>query len=308
MKQAMRMHPRVFPRPRPRPRLCLEVLEERFLLSGGAIAARRLPAPTADAADVSAGGDSRGADFPEDETSAALGPAHAPSDVEDLAPGRVAGANVSQPAIGTALPGGPVLLARGGPELGVIPASVAGDTPVSVSAVPTGRPIPPAVPGVADDVRPPGSASPQAGTFGPSGPGFPRSPGVPRAKPFVDGPRAANVAGVAGPAAVRTEPMVPVRGFGLATEALPFARESLARAFDRFFRRFEAPGGGLAGRRESSSPLVPSLVAMLVAAVAVEVEALRLRRRRAGARPDTSPECPAGRIGRHGLPGLPSSP
>jgi hypothetical protein len=132
-------------------------------------------------------------------------------------------------------------------------------------------------------------------------------PPATRIRPFDSAARGLVAAGLS-LAAVRPAPgsaaIAPPRGLGLIGDALPLFQDTLERSFDRFLSRIKDLGAGTSSTLESPDRWIP----WLLLAVTAGAGALGRWRRWGsddgdGHMPDAP--CPEGKLGRHGLPGLP---
>ena len=101
----------------------------------------------------------------------------------------------------------------------------------------------------------------------------------------------------------RLQAIAPPRGFQLITEMFPFARGSLELAVDRFLGRIEGLDGARADRQDSPARWIPLLVLSATGAPG----AVAWRRRKEAEREQQA--CAPGlkiKLGKHGLPGLPT--
>jgi hypothetical protein len=276
--------------------LGIEDLEGRFLLSGSSLS-KGLPllVPA-----VQVASEQRVPDSPEDElpSSAASRADDDPPDANDLTAARVVAASSARTVIasGPGLPGGPIVVLRADSDIGTYVAAG-----LSAASVMHQSPLP--VAGSLGGDRPNGILLTEEGTLKWPEPGLSAAT---RELPFGRSTGdlwAASALPLANRLAAGSEAIAPPRGFGLIGETLPFVRASVEQAFARFLTRIEGLGAGQSGRQESPARWVPWIVLTLVAGTG----ALALRRLRP-ADDGVGEEEPilGGRIGRHGLPGVPS--
>jgi hypothetical protein len=289
--------------------LVVEDLEERLLLSSAGQSARGLvlSAPAAEVA-----GRDLGPDFPEDEPSSSTSSSAAASgdrlpEADDLASAGTRTAATGDARTASTTQSDPILL--GGVVAGVWMGLGAGAAAVSDSAGSPGAlvmaPITHqgslVVTGAPGGDRPPGGLLADEGVVRwPA----PERPVATRVRPFESAARGLRAAGVSLPAdrlAPGAEAIAPPRGFGLISDALPLFQDSLERAFDRFLTRIKDLGAGSSGTPESSDRWLPWLVLTATAGAGALV-----RWQRRGTDHGEEPGARA-RLGRHGLPGLPSA-
>jgi hypothetical protein len=281
----------------------VDLLEERFLLSGGAAALRGLPF-AAPAVEVASGA---AVDSPEDEPSYSPA-AHAdddPPDAGDVVSARSIPTTGARAASEAAQPAGPVAVVLGTVSASTAVVSNTEGGSMALVAGPLGHAPASPVPGFAGGPRPASAVilaldeNPLRGW----------QPDVPHSSPETPADSAARALKAAGVSAVERKPaagseaIAPPRGFSLITEALPFARDSLERAIGRFLTRIESLGVGRPAWQESLASWIPWLV-LTVAASAGAAGWWRRQGVEDGAEQDKPGR--SGRIGRHGLPGLPS--
>jgi hypothetical protein len=296
MKPTMRKHQKSFRHCS----LCVDVLEERLLLSGGSFATKGIPL-----AAVAVAHQARASDFSESDdgpsgASQASRPDTDPTEDENVASVRAAATTgtsaraASDPGLST----GSVIGIRSGPDAGTVFATgfasgSAGTLMASAAAVAV-HPAAPSVAGSPGVDRPASLASRDASAVKWPEPDLPPATGKDAPGSAASGPAAA---------APGVEPIAPPRGFGLITEAFPFVRASLEQAVDRFLTRIEEIRPGSA-QWHGSAQSVTVLEVLLFAAAA---RAVARKCRREADREETACEPGTGhRIGRHGLPGLPS--
>jgi hypothetical protein len=281
--------------------MCVEALEGRYLLSREFAAVGRFLSP-----EVEFGTIRQPTDFPEDEP--VLSPySHSGGDLPDdddddpVTARTVSPAGGSRPASTTGQPGDL------GDDLRSVPVDGAG----LVHAGATGGNLtgPPGLPGPSHAPGFLGSSNP-AGSM-PSGPGLPGrlDPAVETSS--VKGKHAPStihpIAQIAHPPVerpgLRAEEGARPRRFGMISDVMPFARDSLEQAIARIVSRLEDLGSAPTGSRRLPPSLLSPVGITIMAFLARE--AYRRKLRGSGTDGAAHPLGPKGRIGRHGLPGLP---
>jgi 4-amino-4-deoxy-L-arabinose transferase-like glycosyltransferase len=312
MKRTIGGHPRTIGRLD----LAVEGLEERFLLSTGAISTRGagLPVPAAEIA-----GKDPAPDFPEDEPASSANSSAADRgdrllEADDLV---IAIANASasaRPAATSSAPStatelsNPVLVivgVRQDLDNGAAAASDGAGAPGALVPAPITHQGLLTLAGLPGGGRPPGTL--RADEDADRWPALDLSAAT-RVRPFESAARGLDALGISLSAdrpRPGSEAIAPPRRSGLMSEALPLLQGTLERAFDRFLSRIKDPGGaGASGTTESSDRWIPWLVLTITAGAG----ALG-RWRRWGMDGGEAPGMPGAeaRLGRHGLPGLPSA-
>jgi hypothetical protein len=293
MKQTMRKHQKSFRHCS----LCVDVLEERLLLSGGSFGTKGVAL-----AAVAVAHQARASDFSEsdDGPSGASRPDTDLTEDENVVSVRAAATTgtSARAASDPGLSAGSVIGIRSGPDAGTVFASgfdsVSAGTPMASAAAVAVHPAAPSVAGSPGVDRPASLVSRDASAAKWPGPDLPPA-----------SEKGASGSAASGPAAAApgVEPIAPPRGFGLITEAFPFVRASLEQAVDRFLTRIEEIRPGSARWHGSARPL--TLLELLLFAAAARAVARKCRRE--ADREERACELGTGqRIGRHGLPGLPS--
>jgi hypothetical protein len=283
----------------------VEDLEDRFLLSGGGSLSRGIPllVPA-----VQVASEPKALDSPEDEPpySPAARTDDDPPDPGDLTVARTAATSSARTAPTTTsdagAPGGPIVVIRTGSDIGAVVVSTAATLPAASVATPVVNPPSLPVTGSLGGDRPNGVLVSEEGPVERLEPGLPAAT---RVRPFgspTRALRAANAFPLADSTAAGSAAIAPPRGFGLIGETLPFARTSLEQALARFLSRIEGLGVGRSSGQESPASWIPWLV--LTVAAGAGAAALR-RRSRADDGDCKDATILQGRIGRHGLPGVP---
>jgi hypothetical protein len=310
MKRTMGRHPRTVRRLD----LAVEDLEERFLLSGAGPSSRGLLL-SALAAEVA--GRDPAPDFPEDEPPLAIGssavdPGDRLPEADDVASRGAHGATTGDARPASATVSGPILLGgmivsvRTGPD---ISAAVASDPASSSAALVTapiahqGSPAPAGTPG--GDHPPGGLIVDERAAQWPA----PDLLAPTRVRPFESAASGLKIAVGSLPAdrpAPGSEVLAPPRGFGLITDALPLFQVTLERAFDRFLAGIEDLGVGSSSKPESSDRWIPWLILTATAGLGAGAGVRRWCWRGDGNEEPGEPGS-GSKLGRHGLPGLPSA-
>jgi hypothetical protein len=286
--------------------LGVEGLEDRFLLSGGGSLSKgfslRVPA-----VQVWSEPEAPGSVEDEPPLSAASSASHGsgdPSDASDLAATRAAMASGARSATAgdPGTPGGLIVVVLTGSDVGTTVVSSTASASAALVATPGMHQQSLSAAGSLGGVRPSGFLRADEAVVERPELGLRSSTRAHPSGPSTRDRRAAAVL-PASPTA-GSEAIAPPRGCGLISETLPFVRTSLEQGLARFLTRIEALGAGRSGWQDSPARWVPWFILTITAGMAP----IALKRSwRAEDGDSVDERILGGRVGRHGLPGLPSS-